>query len=257
MINLFTSQASTWRGGTVKPVEPSFFWYCGGGLSFFYCCSFTLLSILYSTSFRLQNSQVIGLQARVQIANSCKVSMWDTLIIIFFVFFFSCCCSCCCLWLVWLVWLVFLHWISPRKPTQAITDENLGYRFYALWAQCDRCWLDERSVENSASKKKQNGVAFLKIHKSYHLKAAKGDCFTCLVVKDFRRAGPGQRWGAIGELAHRGCSMLWSIHTRGSEGEASFGWDPQVDSRCGWRNLGNLGHVFFFQAELNLVPGFG
>ena len=154
MINLFTSQASTWRGGTVKPVEPSFFWYCGGGLSSFYCCSFTLLSILYSTSFRLQNSQVIGLQARVQIANSCKVSMWDTLIIIFFVFFFSCCCSCCCLWLVWLVWLVFLHWISPRKPTQAITDENLGYRFYALWAQCDRCWLDERSVENSASKKK-------------------------------------------------------------------------------------------------------
>ena len=65
------------------------------------------------------------------------------------------------------------------------------------------------------------------------------------VVKDFRRAGPGQRWGAIGESAHPGCSMLWSIHTRGSEGEASFGWDPQVDSRCGWRNLGNLGHVFF------------
>jgi len=36
------------------------------------------------------------------------------------------------LWLVWLVWLVFLHWISPRKPTQAITDENLGYRFYVV-----------------------------------------------------------------------------------------------------------------------------
>ena len=58
MINLFTSQASTWRGGTVKPVEPSFFWYCGGGLSSFYCCSFTLLSILYSTSF--QTSEFTG-----------------------------------------------------------------------------------------------------------------------------------------------------------------------------------------------------
>lgn len=128
MINLFTSQASTWRGGRVKPVEHFFqtseftgYWLASQGAD----CKF-----MQFQHVRYSNHHLLHISS------------------------FSCCCSCCCLWLVWLVWLVFLHWISPRKPTQAITDENLGYRFYALWAQCDRCWLEERSVENSASKKK-------------------------------------------------------------------------------------------------------
>ena len=67
-IDLFTSQASTWRGGTVKPVEPNFFGKSRGCLCSFYCCSFTLLSIMYSTSFRLQNNRFLA--CRVQIANS-------------------------------------------------------------------------------------------------------------------------------------------------------------------------------------------
>ena len=248
MINLFTSQASTWRGGRVKPVEPSFFWYCGGGLPSFHFYSFTLLSIMYITSFRLQNKRLI-LQARVQIANSCNFSMWDTLIIIFFIF---------------LLFLAVAHVAacglsSTGFHLSTYTGHHRRESGLPLLCPLSPVWpllVGWEIGRKQRFKKKKNGVAFLKIHKSYHLKAAKGDCFMCLVVKDFRRAGPGQRWGAIGELAHPGCSMLWSIHTRGSEGEAPFGWDPQVDSRCGWRNLGNLGHVFFFSGWVRSCPWF-
>ena len=87
-------------------------------LVFFYC-------IMYSTSCRLHQNNML-LACRV-IANSIfqNVRYYNHLHM-----FFSCCCSCCCLCLT-MCTVSPLHPPRNLKP-QAITDENLGYRFYVL-----------------------------------------------------------------------------------------------------------------------------
>ena len=249
MINLFASQASTWRGGRVKPVEPSFFWYCGGGLPSFYFYSFTLLSIMYITSFRLQNKRLI-LQARVQIANSCNFSMWDTLIIIFFIF---------------LLFLAVAHVAacglsSTGFHLSTYTGHHRRESGLPLLCPLSPVWpllVGWEIGRKQRFKKKKTGLHSRRFINPTISRPRKEIASCALWSKIFVGQVQGKGGGQLGNWRTQVVPCFEASTQEEAKEKRLLVETLRLTVDVDEETLETLATCFFFQAELDLVPGFG